>query len=621
MSTLTRRQTAAQDTHQEGLAALWSPTTAVTALTVLSLGLRLWVAMGGWFYLDDYVFYLRTRELSVTDPALLLTAYNSHFMPGSMLWVSALSHLAPLSFGPVVLVSLGVQLAIDVAMYLLLRQLIGLRPALVLPYAVFVLTSITLPAMVWWAAALNQLPQQLFTLLALLAVMHHFRSGRVRYAVLAALSVTAGLAFSEKTALAIPLAVLVAWFFLTPGPLRTSWRETLRRGKWLWAALLVVALGYVAVYVANVPSLSRRGAKAGQGAETLSTAVTRTVVPGLFGGPWRWDPWGIADGLADPPVMLRVASLVVLAIVIVVAARARPVSLRGWFLVLLWTTLNAALIWATRVATVGVDPVAAEYRYFTDVAIVGALAVAVSVAPVRGVARVDPEPRRDPATGLRLVAGQTPAVLGALLVVALVASSIVSAIGFRERWSANTGRAYFEHAEATLAKAPRNPVVYNGTVPDAVVWRLLWPATLPTRLLAPRGADLRVLGKDVQSTTVLWDFGPDGAIRRSQVKGLALRLDGIRDCTRVGASPVTIPLEGKAVAWDWVLQLTVAADTDGQLTVTTPSGPVTAQFTSADTTVYVQLKGEYESITLSATDGAGLCVRSGTVGLPQPLIW
>ena len=149
------------------------------ALTAVQLALRAWIGYRGYFSLDDYVFYTRAAQLPLFSNDLLFEAYNGHLMPGGMVWAWLVTRAAPLDFGLVMTTSLLLQLAVDVAVLVLLRRLFGDRLAILAPYAVFLFSTISLPATLWWAA-LNQLPQQLFTVLALIA---HLSFVRTRQAV------------------------------------------------------------------------------------------------------------------------------------------------------------------------------------------------------------------------------------------------------------------------------------------------------------------------------------------------------------------------------------------------------------------------------------------------------
>lgn len=600
----------------------------MAVLTLVSLALRAWVGYAGWFSLDDYVFATRAHELPLASAELLLTPYNGHLMPGSMVWVWALTALDPLGFELVVTVSLVLQLLVHLAFLWLLRALAGWRPAILLPYAFFTLTTMTLPGGVWWAAALNQLPQQLFTILALVAQVRLVRSGRRWWALGVVAAVAAGLAFSEKTALAVPLLLLVTWWLLVDGPMWPALRKTLRVAWPAWAGLAALFAAYVPFYLTRVPSLAKEGATAGQLVETVVTMTRSAVLPGMLGGPWRWAPWGEADALAAPPGAAQMVAAAVVGGLVVIACLRSGFARRAWMIVALALLVEAVLIWATRVPVVGIRPVATEYRYVTDLALVIGVAVLVSVVrwrpPVRGPGgQTTPEPRAAERVDTHLATltrdVHLPTVAGCAVVL-LAVSAGWSAATFRERWAGNPGREWFANARHDLATAGPDAVVYDGPVPTRVIWRLLWPATLPSQTLPMSGSRYRPLQEGMVTDRLL-DLDQQGRLRESRVSGIALRVDAPGECLPIGPAPVRVPLDTAAFAWSWVLQLDYTATGRGELSIAVGNADVTTPVAPGERRAYVAAGEAIDQVTLSAPASAGVCLRSGTVGLPQPVEW
>jgi hypothetical protein len=265
----------------------WVSRVAVT-IGLLALGTRAWVAWRGYYYLDDFVFMAKAVENHPFDPHYLLEPYNSHLMPGSYLWVWALTHALPFDYGAVVVTTMLLQAALAVLFYSLLRGLFGSTPLVLVPFAVFVLSPVTLPATLWWAAAVNQVPQQLAMVAVLLAHTAYLRTGRLRHGLAGPLALVGGLLFSEKTLLVVPLVAALTLLFFTQG---TAWQRVLRgvrRHLTLWLAYAAVAVPYAAYYLIAVPSPARHP---GQGAgivQLVMESFGRAVLPGLLGGPWTW---------------------------------------------------------------------------------------------------------------------------------------------------------------------------------------------------------------------------------------------------------------------------------------------------------------------------------------------
>jgi hypothetical protein len=607
----------------------WRRITPVTAaalgLVAVQIGLRAWVGFGGFFSLDDYVFYTRAAEQPLLSTDFLFEPYNAHLMPGAMVWVWLTTRVAPLDFAPVVAVSLVLQLAVDLAFYVLLRRLFGARPAILLPFAIFLFATLTLPGMVWWAAALNQLPQQLCTLLALLAMLRYARTRRWYDALLGVGAVALGLAFSEKTALAVPLVFLVTWLFLVGGPpLRGLWL-TLRRYWVAWVGYAALGVAYAVGYAIAVEGPVRGGVTVGEGVELVDVVLRRSLLPGIIGGPWTWEPIGWVDSLADPHPIAQVLAGLVVGGGIALTVWLRHGAVRAWGLAAVMIGGELALLLFTRVQDTGVVKIGAEYRYLTDLGLVIALAAGLATlsvrAPVREGSPVVLRPRDGAAERLdRLPVDRRTVAAAAVL--GLVASSTYTLTTYRERWADNPARTYFANARADLEEVEPGIALFDGAVPTAVVWRQLWPATIPSRLLPPTGAEFDAF-RPGQTTAQLYDLGGDGHLRRSTVTGYAAVPGPLPECGyRIGADAVAVPLYFEAFYWDWVVELHYSARSSGTILLTAGDSVVEVPITEGDGTAFAYVTGAVSSLGLATTDPTNVvCADDITVGLPQPMEW
>jgi hypothetical protein len=524
-------------------------------------------------------------------------------------------------------VILVLQVLLDVLFLVLLRRLFGERLVILVPFAVFVLATLTLPGTLWWAAALNQLPQQIFTVLALLTHLAYLRARRFRHVLLTLLALAAGLAFSEKTAFAVVLLFGMTWLFFTPGGLLRSFATACRRHWRVWIVYTALLLPYLLYYAANVSNPAREGATPTQAIDLVDIMLRRTILPGLLGGPWTWKPIGWVDSLADPNPVGQLLAVVVVGAVIATTVRRRNGAYRAWVLAVGYLTLEFGVLLATRVQNTGVEAVGAEYRYFTDFALVAALALGLATTPVRH-AGADAEPGlpvlQQPRT--LLPASVLPALhmptLAVVTVGALALSATYSAVGFAERWTANPARDYVDTARSHLDDLPRKTVLYNGPVPSPVVDRLLWPANLPTRLLGPIGLDVTTLEPGM-STPQLIQFGADGSLEGSEVSGFHSEPGSDEDCGwSVRDEAVEIPLEERAFGWNWIVQLDLATPTATTLTTSAGYTTVEVPLDAGQSLAYVSIDGEVDEVTVSTAEADDrVCVRSLVVGLPQPAAW
>lgn len=590
----------------------------VVVLGVAATALRSWVAFTGWFSVDDYAFYTSAFDSSLSAWDYAMTPYNGHLMPGAMAWVWATMHADPLGFSLVMVTCMVLQLAVNLAMLWLLSSLFGWRPAILPIWAFFIFSPLSLPAGVWWAAALNQLPMQLFMLLALVAFVSHARSGSHASLLGVVASLLGGLAFSEKTILVIPLIGALAWLFVVGGPLRSGLPRAVRRFRGLWIAVGGVGAAYTWLYLAYVPSPVRGTGTMAEGLEVLTTALRRAVLPALIGGPWRWAPWGYVDAIADPPVVGQVVALLAL-LVVVRAAVTRSAGRRAVALAGAAVAVDGVLIWTTRVQLVGVEGVAAEYRYFTELAVVVSLAFGLAFLPLDG--RLAPQRPRTP-RGRWLDAfvpiGQRETV-AAGVVTAFVFSAGVSTATFQDRWSGNPGREFFANAVTSLTDTSDDVVLYDGPVPDRVVWGQLYPANLPSRLFEPVDPGFVPFAPGSVATD-LYEFGPDGTIGRSVVSGPTAVIDGGYGCNPVKGW-TSVALTAPLFEWSWTARVEYKAERAGTVLVRTDHGIRALDADPGTNVRFVALDGAFDRLEMFAAPSQQVCLLGAVVGLPQPLDW
>jgi hypothetical protein len=592
------------------------------ALVLGQLVLRGWAAAGGYYLLDDFVFI--DRAVSLPFDLRIFDDYNGHLMPGSFTLVTALTAVAPLSWPAVVALGLLQQLAIDVALLRLLVLLFGRRPAVLVPFAVYVTSSITLPAFLWWAAALNQLPMQLAVLLALHAHVQYLRSGELRRALQAVAAVAGGLLFSEKALLALPLLVALTLFWATEGGPVARVRQSLRQHRAAWLLHGALGLAYTAFYALHVSSPIEGTPTVADVADLAGPALVRAVLPGLLGGPWAWEDFPPALGIADPPPVLQWLSVAVAAVVVAVSVLRRRGAGRAWVLLALYVAGTCVLLSASRAQLIGPFALSREYRYFTDVAMVGALCLALAFLPVRDapvVLRERALPRRS--TAVAAAVGRRPALPvagGALVVLALVAGSVVSTVDYAGRWHANPARPFVENARADLAARP-GTVLIDGVVPDPVQWNVLGPYALASSLLA--GAPEARFLHDGQSVAAISMLDEQGRVQPAWVPPLSSAVPGPQpDCGWLVADrPVPIPLQfGGVGPWSWVVRVVWLSSTDATGWVAAGDQRVPVLLPAGLHETFVQVSGTVPTVTVElAPPAAPICVPQVEIGSAQPV--
>lgn len=612
---------------------------ACALVVVAATAVRTWVAAAGWFYWDDLLLHGRAAAQAFPDPAFLFADHDGHLMPGAMAlsWVAA--HVAPLDFRvPLVQIAL-LQLVAGAALARMLWVLLAGRAILLVPLVVTLAIPLGLPSATWWAAALNALPLAAAMAWTVASIILLARSGRRRHAVGAAVATALGLLFVEK-ALIIPVvaaAVLLGSWWTgggTRGELRALWRRT----RWAWSALAAIVVVWGAVFLVVVGRLgggSSGGFPAGTegGDDTGGTGagspgpgfvdlVDHTyrlaVVPTLGGGPWSWERWHPGPPMADPSTMAVVVGALAVAAVLAWSVFTRRRTGAICVAAALYPMVTVVLVAVGRTGPDTATEIVQTLRYHSELPVVLAAAAALAIAAPRRQDAAPGEraaPEGDPAPRIGRAGTWLP-MAGALGLAALLASSAVSTVSYRQVWSEQPSRDYTEPLLAALRE--RTEPLLDKEVPLEVLLPLTTPANRLSALLA---------GVPGVPAVGAWTHDPvaidaHGALHPADVvPGRTIPQGPVPGCGhRVGPDGARIALDGPLLGRDWVVRLHLLADADGHVAVRLDDGDeVTAPVQAGPGTVYVRLEGGGTGLTISPGGGASqLCVGSGPVGVLVP---
>ncbi|GAA3397232.1 hypothetical protein [Cryptosporangium minutisporangium] len=589
---------------------------AAITLIVTELLIRAWAAWGGYFSLDDFTFARLAAEKGL-GADLLMTPYNSHFMPGAYLMVWAETTISPLDYRLAASVDLALMAVSFILTWMLIRRLAGPRLVALIPLAIVLISPITLPATLWWAVSINQLAMLIAIPGALLAQLAYLRTGKARYAAIAVLTAALALPFYEKAALVVPLVFVFTIILQPHSDLPDRFKAALFRYKRQWLAFVVLGVIYAGVYLTR--PLDRRGDSAVDLGGLLGNAATNSVPAGLLGGPWSWKAIGAVDASANPPIALRIISVVIILAVVAVTVYRRPLAWQAWVF-FGGTLLFDVLVLAVGRLQLG-SGAAMEYRYFTD--LVPIAAVALTLALLGPPAWAASWPQRSgiewpPVVGGTKLAFPNANALVLPLVVALFVSSLVSIVKYSNRWHANPAKDYVANAEQSIRAMGRPIDLYNGAVPEKVAWGVLNPTNFPSRLMAPLNLPIN---PDPDVSDDLYVLDPSGQLSRARVTSARAPAGTTKNCGyRVSGKRFPIFLDKELFNWWWYAELQYTA-----------KQTTTAVFNSANTrgkkitfeqgthTLWVKVQGPAAWVTFdNVPKSAGLCLSSVTVGVADP---
>lgn len=613
-------------------------------VVLAATGVRLWVAAAGWFYWDDLILHGLAARHAWPDPDLLFTDHDGHLMPGGMalVWLSA--HLAPLDFRMPLLQIALLQLVSGAALARMLWVLLSGRTALLVPLTAALAIPLGLPAATWWAAALNALPLTAAMALAVASMALLARTGRTRHAVGAAMATALGLLFVEKALIvpAVAAVVLLGGWWTTSGTradLLALWRRT--RAAWLaqavivavWAAVFLVVVGRLGGGTLDPdPNGAASGAASGatgsvgpadgargdgaplRFAALVDHAYRLAVAPTLGGGPWRWDRWHPGPPMADPPLAAVIAGAAACVAVLAWSLTTRRRTGAIWAGAALYPLVPVVLVAVGRAGPDTAAEIVQTLRYHSEYPVVLAAAAALALAaPRRG---TGPATRGGPhRTHIAPTRGGWPAA-GALGLAALLASTAISTVTYRQTWAEQPARDYLQPLLAALHE--RTEPLLDKDVPPEVLLPVAAPAHRLSWLLVGVSGVPEV-GAWTREPVVI-DAG--GTLRPADVvPGRSLPQGPEPGCGhRIDADGARIELDGPLIGRDWVVRLHVFAETDGHMSVRLDDGePAVVPVEAGLGTVYARLVGGGSGLTVAPLAGLSeLCLGSGPVGVLVP---
>ncbi len=467
-------------TPRWGGIAISTVTAVAVGMIVAQLAFRAWALLGGWFQQDDFRLMARAADSDLTW-AFVTQSYDGQFMPGGWTVQWVMTQLVPLEWGWHAALLLTLQAVASFGMYRLLVNLFGVRPFVLALLAVYLFSVITLPATIWWAAALNQLPMQIAIIFGLSAHLTYLRTGRFWHALVAAVWAVIGLAFYGKTALLFLLIAFITIGYFAEGNLVERLRSVARR-YWRGFALYV-AIGLV--YVAGYSLFGDSSSRVAWTTQDLAWGFIRvlgTALPtGLLGGPLAWTDSVVAMATPDPPTIQVLVAAGALLLLIEQSLSTRKRAVAPWAFLLLVVTLDLILAWRFRGSAFG--GLGLEYRQLTDIGIVAILCFGLAWVRI-------PDSADGPVTRRRSFLESRRTIIG--LVCIVVAVGFLSASLFVSHWhGVDDGEEYFDNLAVDVRTSEGTVDLVDAPVPERVLWSLAYPENLQSRQLVLLGDDLR----------------------------------------------------------------------------------------------------------------------------------
>lgn len=569
---------------------------------------RIWALQGAWFFFDDFYFMQLALDHDLSA-AYLFKPYNGHLMPASTLlcWVNA--RIDPLDFTIPATEMVMLFAFLGLALLRLLVRLFGRRPAVLVPLVAFLFSPVLLPATVWWAAGVNQLPMLLATVLALDAFVGHLREPRTASLVRSLAWIAVGLAFVERSVLAFLLLWLVALLYFCAGTFPERCAELWRRYRSAVVAHATFLVAYLAVYVTWALNFDARTVT-----QRPLFGVVRDMVGTAFGsaavgGPLRWGVSDVTQSEARPSSLVLLLGWGGLTVLVLASAVTRRRGLRAWLLPGTMLAANAGLIATSRAIYFGPE-IALDYRFQTEAALALALAVGLAFLPVLGAREC-----AEPVPASWGVDNRTVAI-GSCVVFVLLATISTDRFPLRNL-TTTSPRAYFDNVERSAREHPGTQLL-DRTTPTWLWAPLAYPTNTYSHMFRPIGHGLTARTITTDSASVVDDRGVILPIRFRAVRHQVSHAP--RTC--FGHAPPGTSrwrLDGPIIGIGWFLRLAYTAPAATAAEITVSGRRSDAQLLRGRHVLLMPAIGSYDSVTLETAAGSEpVCLRALSVGTVSP---
>lgn len=597
-----------------------SGTTSATGfrvfLFILILGVlgRTLVASRGWFYWDDLTLQSQARLHPAPDPGLLFTGHDGHLMPAAWFLEWLLAHQAPLNWPVAVMLLAALHAVAALAVGWASRVLCpgGFRagplqiPWAGVPLLIYLLTPLTLSSGTWLAAAVNALPLHagLAMMLghAVLWLRRRATSGGGNPAHLLAVLgwFLLALLFNERALLLGPMVVFTLCCFLLarPGLLPPlPHRRKVKSGLLiLSAAVAVPTLGWTLLYLRLLgspraelpPPGGDTAAESGFLLDLLVQGYVHSLLPTVAGGPWRWERWHPGPPIATPGTLVIMAGGVALLGLLIWTARKQRRLLLIWLPMLLYPLLPLLGLLMLRSGPDTAAEITRTLRHFSEVAVLGVLALAVALSHRQ----------------------QSPRPLAVVPLMLFLLSSLLSTLSYTTVWADQPARTYFTNLRSELAE--RGEPILDQAVPLEVLLPVVHPQNQLSHLLpgatTPATPDPVLVAADGLLIDAV--LNPSRATLPGQEAGCG---------TRIPTQGEVLPLDGPLLERDWVLQFNYFAERPGSVELALEGEPVSVALEAGLNQVFVSLVGGGDSLQVTPAAGVGeFCVADSQIGILLP---
>ena len=569
---------------------------AVAVLTAAAL-IRMALVFQSTWWQDDYVHLADMRDHPLSW-GLVFRDYADHLevIPNLFWWL--LPRVTQSSWAPAAIVIVVLSVAASATFYLLLRDLLGNRPAILVPLALYCVSPLSLVSATWLASGIEQFAIQTAFFVAALAMHRYLRRRERRWLATSIAAHLIALLFWQKGALCLPVLLGVELLMVQAEvPLRERLRGLARHWR-AWLGHVAVLAGFAALYLSIVDGSERHGGESGGQLAAAGRSAMEVLLPGIFGGPWHRT--GAANTLYPVPARGLVVMLAVIAVLLIaVTVWRRTAAAWVWVFAAAYVVSDLAmLLWAR---SGFLDLVARDPRYVFDAVPVVLLCATAAFVGMPGW-------RRPPRRLVVELGARATRSLGLAAAVAVAGGSLLTSLQLLPVVQHDHARRYIERVMA-VAEPDAGESILDTPSPMDVAGemshrRLLWALGRDVQFDQP---SLRALRFDDNARLVPVTLDDPALSVRGPVSdcGWPVDTESARLTVLPGDDPeVTLVRLGVLTGAAGTLTVTVAGR---QQSLDIPVGPSRAWFR-------LPRAGGVLWASFESPDGAGACVSDVAAG-------
>lgn len=582
-------------------------------LIIAQVWLRAGLVTQSFYRFDDYFYMERAAADGLTWKYLGWTDAG-HLIPlgSAITWVT--EAISPENWSLTSVVTLALMAGASLAILRMLRVLFGDRPGVLVLLTIYVATPIALPGLAWWIVSAELLPLQIALASAITAHAHFLRTRSFRHAVAAACWLAVGMLASARGAAGVFLLFAITSAFFTEGGWLISVWRTLRDLRWAWLLYTALTAAYVVLYLVQLRTSTVKPSTSGAvgGFFTFAeTTVTKTLIPGAFGGPWHWAFSGV-QAATDPPGTLVVLSCLLAAGIVIVSCFYRRRAWRAWAIFAAWVlVVDLVPVWLGRSVFLSPAFAALTDRYVWDATLVLVLCLGFAFM---GVERSrSPEIRH-----ARRRLGSVESSVLTSLVLAIVVSSLWTSSQFPQDRTAAQARTFIATARVALTELPAGAVIVDVPAPPYVLGgQAVGSVVAESAMLAPLFSSPAPRFESSPSGTQdhLLEFNGFGQLVAAVVYGDASAPGP--SCEPESHGQIIMPMRGQSTDVQ-TLRIGYIGTSPGQMTINYAGRTFSYSYLAGEHAVYFPTTKSGGNVTISVAGGASVCVGDAEAGVFEP---